>query len=218
MLRNWSAEEDALLRSAGTRLAEVAQLLPGRTHDAIKNRRKALGITQPASPRWTTSDDKKLKKYAREPLAKLVKIFKSKSRTRCAIRYRRKFLGHLYDFRKLSPWLGSEIKQLKLMYPTASREELLASFPRHTTGSIDRAAHGIGLHRVIYRPIAPQDCLREQIRQRAKEDGIALGKLGAQTNIGAYLQYKRPKREDYNKIARVVEFFGGRLTIDWQDV
>jgi hypothetical protein len=60
--------------------------------------------------------------------------------------------------------------------------------------------------------------LRNQIRRRAKEDGIAISKLCAQTEVSPNFLRKQPEREDYNRIARIVEFFGGRLTIDWQDV
>jgi hypothetical protein len=38
--------------------------------------------------------------------------------------------------------------------------------------------------------------------------------IQAGTNVN-FLR-KKPVREDYNKVARVVDFFG-RLVIDWQD-
>jgi len=74
----------------------------------------------------------------------------------------------------------------------------------------------LGVRRITSRLAFPQNSLFGQVRQRAKEDGIALGKLGAQTNNGRYF-FQPPIHEDYNKIARAVEFFGGRLLIDWQD-
>ena len=41
--------------------------------------------------------------------------------------------------------------------------------------------------------------------------------IGIQTNCGHYFRDPSRLGEDYNKIARAVEFFGGRLVIDWQD-
>jgi hypothetical protein len=43
-----------------------------------------------------------------------------------------------------------------------------------------------------------------------------IAKLGAQTKNGSYF-FRPPAFENYNRIARAVEFFGGRLVIDWED-
>jgi hypothetical protein len=51
----------------------------------------------------------------------------------------------------------------------------------------------------------------------ASEDGIAFAKLGMEISCGSYFLFSSRKRENYNAIAKAVEFFGGRLIIDWQD-
>jgi hypothetical protein len=52
---------------------------------------------------------------------------------------------------------------------------------------------------------------------RAREDGIAFLKLGAETGCGTYFTTVICKVADLNKIGRAVVFFGGKLVIDWQD-
>jgi len=59
--------------------------------------------------------------------------------------------------------------------------------------------------------------LFEAVRARARADGIAIGKLGAEIGCGSYFANTGIKAVDLSKIVRAVEFFGGRLVIDWQD-
>jgi hypothetical protein len=35
--------------------------------------------------------------------------------------------------------------------------------------------------------------------------------------LGSLFRRRTNLRQDFNKIAKAVEFFGGRLVIDWQD-
>jgi hypothetical protein len=209
----WTPPEDEILRSTKGSLAAVGELLPGRTYQGIKYRRRMLGLT-PALFSWTKREDKRLLKHSREPIAVLAKHFKN--RTPCAIRARRKALG-LPMRPPNHSWFSSEIKRLESLYPTASREELIAALPRHIWFSIKKRARATGLMRIVQRRFAPPESLHEQVRQRAREDGIAIAKLGAQTKNGSYF-LRPPVFENYNKIARAVEFFGGRLVIDWQDL
>jgi hypothetical protein len=96
------------------------------------------------------------------------------------------------------------------------RSEVLSTFPNRTWHALRNQADKYGWRRAIRHPIAPNE-LREAVRSRAREDGIPLCKLGAQTGCGGYFQDRESKTVDLNKIARAVEFFGGRLVIDWQD-
>jgi hypothetical protein len=43
------------------------------------------------------------------------------------------------------------------------------------------------------------------------------GGLSMQTGLGYYFNPRSRARIDFNKIAKGVEFFGGRLVIDWLD-
>jgi hypothetical protein len=103
MFRRWSAEEDALLSYA--RVVEIAKVLPSRTYEAIKRRRRFLGFASPLFPRWKKSEDKLIIKYAHEPLAKLTK--RIKNRTYDAIKARRSELGYISE---KSAELGSDPK------------------------------------------------------------------------------------------------------------
>lgn len=209
----WTPKEDEKLRSVkGKGVTKVCALLPGRTSNAIKSRRRVLGLCKVTWLYWTKSEDKRLLKYKREPLKKQQKRFKG--RTCEAIENRRRYLGLTSP--KNHCWLGSEIKRLKARFSIASRSELLAEFPRHPWPSIEKVAAREGLSRARRHCVAPGSSLHEQVRQRAKEDGVSLVNLGMETNCG-YFFSSLSRRDDYNKIARAVAFFGGRLVIDWQD-
>jgi hypothetical protein len=60
--------------------------------------------------------------------------------------------------------------------------------------------------------------IHEQIKARAREDGISFRTLAAEIGCGYY--FLKPRKSgicDFNKVAKAVEFFGGHLVIDWQD-
>ena len=204
----WTFEEDEIARQA-TNAAAAAKLLPGRPLKSIRKRRREFGLR--VLRRWTKIEDERLIQYQHEPLIKQEKRFRR--RTLGAIESRRKAL-------RLSPrvgseWLGSEIKRLKSLYPNSTRVDVLAAFPRHNWEAIQRKALSLGWYRETHLKLS-LGILHEQVRRRAREDGIAMRKLGMEINCGSYFCSQR-NRDDYNKIARAVEFFGGRLVIDWQD-
>jgi len=206
----WTTKEDEIIRTVRCG-RDAFKKLPGRTYHAVKSRRRQLGVR--VADRWTRREDNKLIKYRHEPLREQARRFRC--RTSRAIRARRRQLGISASIKR--PWFGSEVKQLGSLYPRAGRSELLASLPRHTLRSIEKKARSLGYLRQIALLFSEQDSLHQQVRQRAKEDGIALRKLGKETDCGSYYCSRFAKREDYEKIARAVEFFGGRLVIDWQD-
>jgi hypothetical protein len=113
-------------------------------------------------------------------------------------------------------WKTTELAKLRSLWPLG-RSELMRAFPNRTWIAIMAAAGKHGLRR----PKKPATCpneLREAVRRRAREDGIPLVKLGTETGCGTYyFSSSVTKTADLNKIARAVEFFGGRIVIDWQD-
>jgi hypothetical protein len=102
------------------------------------------------------------------------------------------------------------------MWAPASKEELYAAFPGRTWRALRNRASKLGVDRTA----APQSCAsdpRDQIRQRSREDGIALLKLGKEIGAMHYFRSRASRSDDFNVIAGAVEFFGGRLVIGWQD-
>jgi hypothetical protein len=61
--------------------------------------------------------------------------------------------------------------------------------------------------------------LIDQIRLRATQDGIALGKIDGLLKTGSYFKHywKKQKRANLRAVAKAVEYFGGTLVIDWRD-
>jgi hypothetical protein len=137
-----------------------------------------------------------------------------KRRTPSAVKHQHHLLvgRHL---RPLTSWKTTELAKLKLLWPTARRGDLLAAFPNRTWLAIKVRAEKLGLHRSTKLVTSPNE-LREAVRRRAREDGIAFAKLGTETRCGTYF-LQTSKVADLNKIGTAVEFFGGKLVIDWQD-
>jgi hypothetical protein len=121
-------------------------------------------------------------------------------------------------------WTARECEILRQRYPTAQdTRDLLEHLPRFTPNQIRSKAHHMGLKRKFF-----GDCvvrveghmeLIDQIRIRAKQDGIALCKIDAALKTGFYFtrSWKRHKKINLQAVARAVEFFGGTLVIDWRD-
>ncbi|MGY4160228.1 MULTISPECIES: hypothetical protein [unclassified Bradyrhizobium] len=206
--KRWTAEEDAII--CANSIARAVELLPGRTQNAVQGRRSAMGFS--TQPRWwTPAEDRKIRRHAAKPIRELAKLFKN--RTPEAVRVRRKALGcNAY----VNSWTGAELVRLRKMWPSCKRADLKGAFPRHSESSILQQAKRMQLKKD--KPALPDD-LRQQIRRRAEEDKISIKKLSRQLGCGEYFvgPRRKSKGDDFNKIALAVDFFGGRLVIDWQD-
>lgn len=206
--QRWTPEEDRIVRSNPVKVA--VGLLAGRTSHAIIFRRKTLGVSVPLN-RWTKAEDRRIIKTAALPAQNAVKFFKNRNAN--AIRYRRACLG-TYVTRRIASWQGYEVKLLRQMWPTSNLSTLKHAIPRHSEISIARKAKELGLKRV--RKFEPSDII-DQIRLRTREDGISTRRLCMQLNLGELFRRRPNIRPDFNKIAKAIEFFGGRLVIDWCD-
>jgi hypothetical protein len=206
----WTPAEYAIIRTCS--IAEALALLPYRTVMAIKTVRRNLRIGAPFV-RWTKVEISRLRKYCHEPMRKLAPRFKS--RTVDAVRHQKKALG-LSRNPSCVPWKTTDLTKLQKLFGASPRSEILAAFPNRTWKGIKSRAEIRGWRRPK-RPAAAANDLHGAVRTRAREDGISLGKLGVQTACGGYFFQRRSKTVDLNKIGRAVEFFGGRMAIDWQD-
>ncbi|HEV7601988.1 MAG TPA: hypothetical protein VGO49_17260 [Bradyrhizobium sp.] len=206
-IKRWTPAEYKIIRACSS-ISESMTRLPERTEHAIKGARKRLRVGQPYH-HWTKAENGRLRKHSHEPLSKLARRFKN--RTSDAVRTQRALL--IGPVRTL--WKTTELAKLKKLYPSATRNELLFTFPHRTWQSIKHQAEHFGCRRAGRLSTAPNE-LREAVRARAQEDGIPLCQLGAQTGCGGYFQNRQSKTVDLNKIARAVDFFGGKLVIAWR--
>jgi len=207
-IKRWTPAENKIIRACGS-ISESMTRLPERTEHAIKAARKRLRVGLPYH-HWTKAENNRLRKHSHEPLSKLARRFKN--RTSDAVRTQRALV--IGPVRSL--WKTTELTKLKKLYPSATRNELLLAFPNRSWHAIEHQAEHFGWRRAGRLYTSPNE-LRHAVRARAQEDGIPLCQLGAQTGCGGYSQDRQSKKVDLNKIARAVEFFGGRLVIDWQD-
>lgn len=209
----WKPHEDEIVRANSIKGA--ARLLE-RSEKAIQQRRHLLGAIV-KQQEWTKVEDRRLYRTAGLPLAKVVKLFKS--RTVAAISTRRIRLGcnRRCRLNGQTPWTCAEISLLRKMWSSSPTADVVKALPRHPILSIRNMANEkLGLKKVKAFDMAS---LYEQIRARAREDGVSLLALAAQSGCGLHMLRpgRKPGVDNFNKIAKAVEFFGGRLVIDWQD-
>ena len=114
---DWSPSEDYILRNeAGLKASKVMELLPGRTAQSIRSRRKVLMRKPPEQPiryrdRWTDEHDDQLRELAAEGL-NYAEIGALMNRTPNGIKHRMCKLGEFgekFSFAKepppkLDPW------------------------------------------------------------------------------------------------------------------
>jgi hypothetical protein len=122
-------------------------------------------------------------------------------------------------------WTAQESNRLRARFPTSAKTaDLLALFPGFTVSQLKSRARYLGLKKVFCGdsdvPIEGHFELVDQIRLRAKQDGIPLGKIDRLLKLpGKYFKenWKRQRRVNLRAVARAIEFFGGTLVIDWRD-
>jgi hypothetical protein len=120
-------------------------------------------------------------------------------------------------------WTREQIKLLRREYPTAEdTRDLLPLFPGLTVDQLTSKARRLKIKRLYCgkAEISGEGNLElvEQIKMRAKQDGIPIYKLDAVLNTGSYFKYNAHRRKaNLHAVARAVEFFGGTLVVDWRD-
>lgn len=212
MYPQWTAAEDKIVREKTPK--DALKLLPHRSPGAILTRRRNLNASPPASPRWSKRELNILRKHAKSSPAELAK--RLPGRSAIAIKSQKTLFGLGRGQNHVS-WRTTELSRLKQMAPNASTAELLAAFPDHNWVSIRRMAFKLTGKMRLAQGHCANDLLQE-VRQRCIDDRVAIGALTAQLDLPNYfLHSRRTEKIDMNRLARVVEFFGGRLRIDWQD-
>ena len=121
-------------------------------------------------------------------------------------------------------WTELEIETLRKRWPTAQTASDVAPFlSRFTLSQIRSKAGHLKLKRLFNGdddvPFEGHRELLDQIRIRAKQDGVPLYKLDMQIGSGYYFRASNWKKDRINLlyVARAIEFFGGTLVIDWCD-
>jgi hypothetical protein len=90
-------------------------------------------------------------------------------------------------------------------------------FPNRNYRTISHFAARNGLPQRWKKVPAVGNDLRDQVRNRVKEDGICVKRFSCEIGCGIYFCGATSRPIHIDKIAKAVAFFGGRLVIDWQD-
>src|SRR6266852_578367 len=169
---------------------------------------------------WTAEEDAIVLKMKATAASKRLK-----GRTRAACNTRRNSLRNQEPkpMNAAGPgarWTAEECKILRARYSTAKRtSDLMAFLPRFTPFQIRSKARHMGLRREFFGdsdvPIVGHIELIDQIRLRAKQDGIPLCKIDGLLKTGRYFMenWRRQRKVNLRAVARAIEFFGGTLVI-----
>lgn len=122
-------------------------------------------------------------------------------------------------------WTDDELAILKACYPFAKRmQDVQKALPRpFTRQQIRSKVHKLGLKRIftgsVYLPKDGHFDLVDQIRLRAKADGIPFRRLDQELKTRGYFgnNWNKTAHVNLRYVALAVEFFGGTLVIDWRD-
>jgi len=170
---------------------------------------------------WSEREDAIVKKYG--PKTAIRKL--AGRRTHAAVIQRRFELSHP----KEEPlkfgrgcWSHEDDAILRLHYPTVEKAyEMKRYLLGFTTKQIIGHARLLGLRRKHTGDprLKGQFELIDQVRIRAKEDGITFQRLDRELKTGWYFQngFYKTKTVNLRNIAAAVAYFGGTLVIDWQD-
>ena len=115
-------------------------------------------------------------------------------------------------------WTTAEISRLrKTCRGSVSSDAIYAAFPEFGKGQLRNAAKRYGIPWPERRPKPLGVPVLDDVRQRAFDMNLSLGDLDGIVGGGHYFRHSG-KYIDNKKLIRVVEFMGGRLTVDWPAV
>jgi hypothetical protein len=170
---------------------------------------------------WTEREDNIVRKYGPKTAVRRL----AGRRTHAAVIQRRYELNHS----KEEPlkhgrgcWSVEDNEILRRYYPTVIRaREMKRYLPGFTTKQIIGHARLLGLRRKHTGDprLKGQFELVDQVRIRAKEDGITFQRLDRELKTGWYFQngFYKTKSVNLRNIAKAIAYFGGTLVIDWHD-
>lgn len=173
---------------------------------------KARGVTWSGAEFWTDEEEAILRAYHPNVRAEYALLQPKRTLSACYRRANKLGLTTQYKF-----WTLVEIKKLFKVYPSADRPTVLNEFPGRSWRSIERQAIRCKLHRPRRPPVACGVELIDKVRERAFEDNVRFVHLDLEIGGKYFSRPFRRKRPNYQTICRALEFFGGRLVIDWMD-
>lgn len=121
-------------------------------------------------------------------------------------------------------WSGAELKIMRAFYPISSNKKMLQKLPGRSHDTISSQARRMKLRKKYLGTSFEIDLeghreLIDQIRIRCKADGITFKYLDKVCGRKRYFAKNNHRRQSVNLhvIVRALDFFGGKLVIDWND-
>lgn len=179
----------------------------------FKERLRRRGYTYRGDKIWEASEDSIVRATASLTTVDAQKRLPNRS---CrAIERRRQTLG--VARRKLKPWTTFEDRTLRsniqLGYPAIAN-----LLPGRSVHAVQGRAWYLGVRKGCLRRPKPKGLpVYDQVRDRAFEDGLSQQALDCELRTGKYFQDNHHKTLDWKKLARAVEFFGGKIKVDFMD-
>ncbi len=118
------------------------------------------------------------------------------------------------------PWTDpNEIGRLRKVYPTGTREQILAAFPGRSYAAVAKAANARGIYRAPspYKPTG--DLVLDQILQRARARNWTMTELDDAVRGTGYFARRRWRNGRFNQFlhGKALEQLGGRFRARWFD-
>lgn len=137
-------------------------------------------------------------------------------RTLVAIQERCRKLGLC---RRRNPWTGTEVAKLRRLYPTATKEELVAAFPRHSYVAIKLAANKRSIYKVKKPYVPTGNPLLDEVRSRCYELRITMPDLDEISGTKKFFTKSRwwKHRSPFSPTMRAVAALAGNLRVEWDD-
>lgn len=172
------------------------------------------GYTFVGSKIWEKREDDIIRSTAHLTIKEVRKQLPHRSGK--AIEARRGFLGLLR--RKLKQWTTSEDRLLRQNIDHLDYVEIAKLLPNRTVHGVQGRAWYLGIRKGCHQcPKAKGLPIYDAVRLRGYEDGISMHSLDRELRTGKYFQDNHRKTLNWKKLARAVDFFGGELTVNWND-
>lgn len=184
------------------------------TAEHNRNLQRSRGYTYAGSKIWEEGEDEIVRSTAHLTIPEV--ILQLPHRTGPAIERRRERLNLLR--RKLKQWTTHEDRILRQNIDQLDYVGIAKLLPHRTVHSVQGRAWYLGIRKgCLQQPKAKGLPVYDAVRLRGYEDGLSMHALDSELRTGKYFQDNYRKTLNWKKLARAIEFFGGELTINWND-
>lgn len=182
--------------------------------DKLRRRLQLTGETMAGQPLWSGNEIGLLRSMYPAEYADISKALKRRSYW--SVRHKAQKLG-------LAPkrhvWTGPDVSRLRRIYPTGTKEEILAAFPGMTIEAVRASAPRFKVFKAR-KPFNPTGYpVIDQLRERAFQLGYSMVDLDALARSKRYFASGgwHSGHINHAAIGRAAEALDGRIIVAWND-